>query len=111
MCDAIGLSASVCDKLKAVFAHSPAIQQVVLYGSRAKGNFRPNSDIDLTIKGDLDWKTFTQLETELDDLLLPYKIDLSLFSHLENEKLIEHIQRVGKVFYQKNVPCCSETGY
>jgi predicted nucleotidyltransferase len=101
MCEASGLSASVCVKLKAVFAHCAQVQQVLLYGSRAKGNFRPNSDIDLTIMGDLDWKIFTQLETELDDLLLPYQIDLSLFSHLENKQLIEHIQRVGKVFYQK----------
>lgn len=74
---------------------------MILYGSRAKGNFRPNSDIDLTIIGDLDWQTFTQLESELDDVLLPYKMDLSLFAHLENTSLVEHIQRVGKVFYEK----------
>ena len=101
MCNASGLSSSDCARLNQVFAQYPDINKVMLYGSRAKGNFRPNSDIDLTIMGDLDWQSFTRLETELDDLLLPYKIDLSLFSHLENSQLIEHIQRVGKVFYQK----------
>jgi len=101
MCDGSGLSSADCAKLKDVFAQYTDIQQVILYGSRAKENFRLNSDIDLTIIGDLDWQTFTQLENELDDLLLPYKIDLSLFEHIENNKLVEHIQRVGKVFYQK----------
>ncbi len=101
MCDASGLSETNCARLKYVFAHYPDIQKVILYGSRAKGNFRPNSDIDLTIMGDLNWQSFTRLESELDDLLLPYKIDLSLFAHLENTRLIEHIERVGKVFYQK----------
>lgn len=101
MCEASGLSVSDCAGLKGVFAQYPGIQEVILYGSRAKGNFRSNSDIDLTIFGDLDWQTFTQLESELDDLLLPYKIDLSLFAHLENTQLIEHIQRVGKVFYSR----------
>jgi len=101
MCDDFGLSAADCVRMKDVLAHYPGIQQVVLYGSRAKGNFRPNSDIDLTIFGDLNWCDFNSVENELDDLLLPFKIDLSLFSHLENTSLIEHIQRVGKMFYQK----------
>lgn len=101
MCDASGLNISDCAKLKEAFAQYPEIQRVILYGSRAKGNFRPNSDIDLTIIGNLDWQKFTELESELDDLLLPYKIDLSLFEQLENTQLIEHIQRVGKVFYLK----------
>lgn len=101
MCEKNGLSTPDCIGLKGVFAQYPDIQQVVLYGSRAKGNFRANSDIDLTIIGDLNWQKFTQLESELDDLLLPYKIDLSLFAHLENTHLIEHIKRVGKVFYLK----------
>ena len=101
MCNGSGLCSADYARLNAVFAQYSDIQRVILYGSRAKGNFRPNSDIDLTIMGDLDWQSFTRLETELDDLLLPYKIDLSLFSHLENTQLIEHIQRVGKVFYQK----------
>lgn len=101
MLEASGLSSDDCARLNAVFAHYPDIQKVILYGSRAKGNFRANSDIDLTIFGDLDWQKFTQLESELDDLLLPYKVDLSLFAHLENTQLIEHIQRVGKVFYSR----------
>jgi type I restriction enzyme S subunit len=73
-----------------------------LYGSRAKGNYRPNSDIDLTLKcKNVDLSTLFKIETDLDDLLLPYKIDLSIFHKIENQDLIEHINRVGVVFYEK----------
>ena len=96
---AIGLSVEDFAQYQAVFAHYPQIKQVIIYGSRAKGNYRASSDIDLTIIGNMDWPTFTRLESELDDLLLPYQVDLSLYAQIDNPELIEHIQRVGKVFY------------
>ncbi|MBL7774612.1 MAG: nucleotidyltransferase domain-containing protein [Saprospiraceae bacterium] len=87
------------------FRKYPAIEQVVLYGSRAKGNYKKGSDIDLTLVGDtLTFDQLLQLEIELDDLLLPYKIDLSLRHLIDNPALLEHIQRVGKIFYQKTAP-------
>lgn len=57
----------------------------MLYGSCAKGNYRPGSDIELA----------------LDDLLLPWKIDLSLYSQIDNPALVEHIGRVDSVLYMK----------
>jgi len=91
-----GLKPSILEKIRKVFAAYPEIDQVVLYGSRAKGNYRPGSDIDLTIKGDqLSLSQLMRMEQELDDLLLPYKIDLSLFYTIENQDLIDHINRVG----------------
>lgn len=98
-----GLSDVDIGKLNGVFAHYPDIETVVVYGSRAKGNYRPGSDIDLTITGHLDWPAFNRLEVELDDLLLPYQIDLSLYEHIDNTALIEHIRRVGQVLYSKQV--------
>ena len=50
---------------------------------------------------------FQQIEREIDDLLLPWKIDLSLYEHIESQQLREHIERVGKVFYQR---CVEEEG-
>ncbi len=38
---------------------------------------------------------------DLDELLLPYTVDLSLFSDISNPALLDHIRRVGVVFYQK----------
>lgn len=76
------------------------IDEVTLYGSRAMGNFKSGSDIDLTFKGEhIDHSTLYKIERALDDLLLPYIFDLSLWSHIDNPELLEHIDRVGIVFY------------
>ena len=94
-----GLELSVIEKIRDVFAGYPQIERVLLYGSRAKGDYRPGSDIDLTIVGDqLTMSELIQIENELDELLLPYKIDLSLLHKIESRELIDHIRRVGVVF-------------
>lgn len=96
-----GLSDDVLRKIRTVFAQYPQIEQVILYGSRAKGNFRKGSDIDLTIKGEeVSLTELLKIENQLDDLLLPYKIDLSLFHQLEDPDLVAHIARVGVMLYQ-----------
>ena len=83
-----------------VLAAYPEIEQAILYSSRAKGNYRAGSDIDLCLLGDdLTVTELLRIENQLDDLLLPYKIDLSLFHTLDNPELIKHIQRVGVAFY------------
>lgn len=94
-----GLDLSIIEKIRGVFSSYPQIEQVLLYGSRAKGNYRRGSDIDLTIIGDqLSLSTLMQIENDLDDLLLPYKIDLSLLHKIESRELVDHIRRVGVVF-------------
>jgi len=73
-----------------------------LYGSRAKGNFKNGSDIDLTLKGDnISLTVLNSIVNQIDDLLLPYSFDLSIFNKITNPDLIEHISRVGLVFYVK----------
>ena len=95
-----GLSDKTVQRIKEVFAKHPQVQRVILYGSRAKGNYRNGSDIDLTLFGnELSFKLQLKIDTELDDLLLPYSFDISIFSQISNLDLIEHINRVGKVFY------------
>jgi len=97
-----GLSSSVIKKLQEVFESFREVNKVVIYGSRAKANFREGSDIDLTLFGEnLDLKKLQKIELEIDELYLPYKLDLSLFHQISNLDLIEHINRVGKIFYQK----------
>lgn len=99
-----GLSEQAIKKIRTVFSNHAKIMHVILYGSRAKGNFYQGSDIDLTIIGDnIDFSELLKIENQLDDLLLPYKIDLSLFQNIKNTDLIDHIQRVGIVLYQ-NIP-------
>jgi uncharacterized protein len=86
-----GLKPATIAKVNAVFAAHPRIEQVIIYGSRAKGNFRHGSDIDLTIIGeDVTLSELMKIETELDDLLLPYKIDLSLLHKISDVDVREH---------------------
>jgi uncharacterized protein len=98
-----GLRQETIAKINAVFMSYPQIEAVFLYGSRAKGNYRPGSDIDLVIRGEhLTYKQLLAIENKLDDLLLPYKIDLSLLHHIDNMDLLDHINRVKKIFYTKH---------
>ncbi|AOE83173.1 nucleotidyltransferase domain-containing protein [Pseudomonas sp. TCU-HL1] len=100
--DEAGLPAQAIQAMQQVFSQFPAVQEAVLYGSRAIGTYRPGSDIDLTLKGEkLTYQDLLDIELALDDLLLPYKIDLSLYRHIDNPVLVEHIARVGKVFYSR----------
>lgn len=92
----------VIRRINSVFAAFPSIGKVILYGSRAKGNQRPGSDIDLVIVGaDVTEEKILEMDNRLEELLLPYTIDLSRFHEIENPKLIEHIDRVGIVFFSK----------
>ncbi|WP_328186518.1 nucleotidyltransferase family protein [Marinobacter sp. OP 3.4] len=91
-----GLPDNVLQDLQRIFANHPVVERVVLYGSRAKGNFRPNSGIDLmVIAPKISWREFNQMETEIDDLLLPWKVDLALEHQVENDELLAHVRRVG----------------
>ncbi len=100
--DTCGLSQSVIDQIRAVFAGCPSVERALLYGSRAKGNYRHGSDIDLALEGrGLDVTQVLAMETQLDDLLLPYCIDLSSLADFQNEALRDHVRRVGRVFYER----------
>ena len=99
-----GLSSDTIRKIKQAIAKVEAIEKVVLYGSRAKGNYRTGSDIDITLYGEslsLNNSVYPLME-ELEELLLPYSFDISVFEHIDNKDLIEHINRAGRIFYLKN---------
>jgi predicted nucleotidyltransferase len=72
--------------------------------ARAKGTYKTGSDIDLTLCGgaDLTLEVLSKISNELDDLLLPYTIDLSIYHNIEDPDVVDHIQRVGVTFYEKN---------
>lgn len=97
-----GLTGQTVEKIQAVLAGFPELEKAVVYGSRAKGDFKPGSDIDLTLFGEgLTDKVLSRIYWALDDLLLPHKIDLSLFSGLKHPALIDQIRRLGIVLYAR----------
>ena len=98
-----GLSVDALRKIREAFAGFPQIEKVVIYGSRAKGNHRKGSDIDITLIGkNLNLEnTIYPLTSALDDLYLPYTFDISIFNQLDEPEFIDHILRVGKTFYER----------
>jgi len=99
-----GLKPEAITEINQIFSEYPEISKAILYGSRAKGNYKNGSDIDLTLISDrLNHRQLLQIENQIDDLLLPYSIDLSIFSSIDNLHLIEHIDRVGITFYERTV--------
>jgi predicted nucleotidyltransferase len=98
-----GLSVAIIERIITVLSAHPNLEQAILYGSRAKGNYREGSDIDLTLTGiALNDTELGRIDNELDELLLPYTFDLSLLQQIDNPDLIDHIKRVGIVFYQRS---------
>jgi predicted nucleotidyltransferase len=96
-----GLKDQVLLKLIKVFTSFPGIEEAVIYGSRALGTYREGSDIDISLKAELSFDQLIQVEKKLDDLMLPYTIDLSVYHKLTNTDLVDHIDRVGKQLYVK----------
>ena len=99
-----GLTDTTVASLHRVLERYAQVEKAMLYGSRAKGNFQPGSDIDLTLYGHgLSHDVLAEISSDLDDLLLPYTIDLSIFDQLENGQLRQHIEQVGRVLYQRPI--------
>lgn len=87
-------------KIVNVLKKFPQITEAILFGSRAKGNFREGSDIDLALKGShMTPRLFTEISLEYDALYLPWKLGLVDYSSVENSDLKDHINRVGIPIY------------
>ena len=96
-----GLPPATLETLRRILAEEPAVKKAVIYGSRAKGTYRPGSDIDLTLFGDgLDVDILGRIATRLHESPIPYQVDLSIFELIDHAGLREHIQRVGQPFYE-----------
>jgi predicted nucleotidyltransferase len=98
-----GLTDKDRQQIREVFSNFPQVKQAILYGSRVLGRYHVGSDIDLTLiaikESKLDLPKLNQISESLDDLLLPYEINLSSFEDIDNAELKEHISRVGAIFY------------
>lgn len=100
-----GLSNTTIQAIQGVLRLHPSVGCAIIYGSRAKGNFRNGSDIDLTLVAEdgyvLDFNVLCQIDEDLDNLLLPYSFDLSILANIDRPALVKHIKRVGQEFYKK----------
>jgi predicted nucleotidyltransferase len=100
--DNSGLTDEEITGIRAVFSKYQQVESVLIYGSRAMGKFKPASDIDLTLIGKgIDLSLLTKIEFDLDDLMLPYKFDVSIHDQISNAEFLDHINRVGKEIYKR----------
>lgn len=100
-----GLSRAEIDLICAVFKRHVEVKLAVLFGSRAKGTAKPNSDIDIGVQGIDDALGLAKLSGELDELPLPYRFDILALSAITNPDLRDHIERVGLVIYRRDSGC------
>ena len=99
----IGLAPHELDLIRGVFRRFPTISEVALYGSRAKGTYRPESDIDLALVGVDDDVEAEAVADELDELPLPYRFDVKAYGGIKYGPLREHIARVGVSLYRRDL--------
>ena len=105
-----GLSERCRKELTDILSSIPAIEEAVIYGSRARGDYKPTSDIDITLKGkDLTFRDLALLDDKLYYSYLPYSCDTSIMRDLTNNDLIHNIEQNGKVFYKRNKGECKQT--
>jgi predicted nucleotidyltransferase len=92
-------------RIVGVLRKNPLIEEAILYGSRAKGTHRRGSDVDLALKGQaLNLREINKIHLELDNLLLPYTFDISIYHRITDPDLLDHINRVGKTIYKRSHP-------
>ena len=99
--NSFGLTDSEQEMIRAVLRRHTEVTEARIFGSRAKGNFQPNSDIDLALLGNLSVSTIATIVGELDELPLPYTFDVQAYDAIRHPPLREHIDRVGKIFYSQ----------
>lgn len=97
-----GLSDEVVRDICGVFERHDNIDEVILFGSRAKGDYSEGSDIDLAAKGNgLTFNQLMDINIQIEDLGLLYKVDVVDYNKNIGTPIVAHIDRVGKVFYKK----------
>ena len=95
-----GLSYETLKKLGSVLRSHPAVEKIILFGSRAMNRHQSASDIDLALKGSqLNFSNMMQLQSAIDEFMLPYKVDLVIYETIQNKDLKEHIDRIGIVLW------------
>jgi type I restriction enzyme R subunit len=96
-----GLTGSEQELIRDVLRRHAEVTKAKIFGSRAKGNSQPNSDVDIALWGDISICALAAISGELDELPLPYAFDVQAYDATRHRPLREHIDRVGRGFYAR----------
>ncbi len=100
--NAFGLTDRDMNTLRDILSKYPAVQKICVFGSRAKGIYKPGSDIDLAVMNDgVTESDISRMQSDFADSSLPYRVDLINYPTLKHPELKNHIDRVGVPIYQK----------
>ena len=100
--NSFGLTDSERELICSVLRRHPEVSEAKIFGSRAKGNSQPASDVDLGLWGSISQSVLNTIAGELDELPLPYIFDVQAYDAISHQPLREHINRVGKRFYLRD---------
>ena len=97
----LGLTQKELDEITKVIQKFPSIKEAVLFGSRAIGTFKPGSDVDIALKGNVPLQDVARIKAILEDEgPLPYKFDIVDYQTIETPAFKEHIDKHGKSIYR-----------
>ena len=99
--DKFGIPDKTIQLINKLFSSFEEINEVKIFGSRARKDFKRSSDIDLALSGNIDEKLLRHIASELDELSTPYKFDIVNYNDIENSALKQNIDNDGKIFFQK----------
>jgi uncharacterized protein len=95
-----GLQDKTLAMIKSVMEKHPDVEDVMVYGSRAMGNYNEGSDVDLALLGEgIKQNTVLRIQQELEDLNTPYLFDVLAYNKLQDKSLKEHIDSIGTSIY------------
>ena len=99
-----GISETSMALIIEALTQSREIECASIFGSRAIGNYKNGSDIDLVVYGcQITTEIINQLSVQLNgELPIPYYFDIIHYESLENEPLKVHIDTFAKSFYKRN---------
>ena len=100
--NSFGLTDSEQGLICEVLRRHAEITEAKIFGSRAKGNSQPASDVDLALWGSISQSALNSIAGELDELPLPYTFDVQVYDAIRHQPLREHINRVGRSFYSRD---------
>lgn len=97
-----GLEVQVIENIISVLEQHPKVDKAFVFGSRAKGNYRPDSDIDIAIKGnEITTDDIIAISVAIETKGITHKFDLIDYDSIKEPALKEHIDRVGIEFYSR----------
>ena len=96
-----GLKKEDIEAIISILKTKEDVEQAILFGSRAKGNYKAGSDVDIALKGEnINSDTITQIRYLLnEETIMPYKFDVFNYNTISNKALVDYINRVGKILF------------